>query len=445
MKRLLTLGAVLALVSPALAQPQGPRDVIEGARDQAEATRRDEAMGDTAPSGGPHDMTPAQQMRQTAADRMAGRTPPLAVATRDPSLPPGTIRVQVTDGTGQPASGVRVRVGIMRQAGARDAIFGETDAQGVALLQELATGSGQAYRVSVDHQGAKYGAPPFRLEADHGHSVRIRRLETSRRVEMVLQVLGQTMLEYREGRIHVTEQTQLTNLGDETVVFGDGLHYALPRGFMAFQSPAVMTDQRLVPDEEGFLLKGSIPPGTVTLNWAYDVPLDGGEAVVTHAMPFRTYAYRVFTDAAHGMDLEVAGFPAPQVVTQQGRRLLVTQLERRPEDAPFDQLTITVNGIPTAGPYRWVAAGAALMLFLLALLLVTRGGRAEAVRAAARERRKDEILSDAVDLSEAHARGEVGPKYHARRMNELVTELASLLRLDDASKALTATEKGDRS
>ena len=31
------------------------------------------------------------------------------------------------------------------------------------------------------------------------------------------------------------------------------------------------------------------------------------------------------------------------------------------------------------------------------------------------------------------------------QVNELVTELASLLRLDDASKALTATEKGDRS
>ena len=431
MKRLLALVAL----SLCAAAPQGTRAQPGPVPEGAEAP--------TGPAGGPHDMGGPRQ-RQAAADRMAGRTPPLAQAAQDPSLPPGTIRVTVIDERSQPVAGASVRVGIMRQAGARDAESLETNGEGVALFEDLATGSDQAYRVSVDHQGARYGAPPFRLETDHGHGVRIRRLPTSRDTRMLLQVLGQTMLEYRSGRIHVTEQTQLTNLGDETIVFGDGLHYPLPAGFLAFQSPAQMSDQRIVPEDDGFLLKGSVPPGTVTLNWAYDVPLDGGEAQLAHDMPLRTYAYRVFTDAATDMAMEVRGFPPAQVVTQQGRRLLVTQLERRPEDPPFDRLSITVRGIPTDGPFRWVAVGGALMLLLLGLLLVTRGGRAEQVRASARAQREQELLQDAVELNEAHARGEVGPKYHARRMGELVAELASLLRLDDAASALEATEKGDR-
>jgi len=432
MNRWLILAFLLALTAPGLsvAQPE--------AGTQPEADPAPEAAP-AEPDAPPQAQT--AQQRQIAADRMAGRVPPLATAERDPSLPTGTIRVTVVDAADRPLPGVRVRVGVMRQAGARDAVFGETGPAGVALIEDLSTGSDQAYRVAVSHQGATYGAPPFRLETDAGHSVRIRRLDTTSDTTMLLQVLGQTHLEYRNGRLHITEQTQLTNLGDETIVFGDGLHYPLPSGFKAFQSPAQMTDQRVVPDDRGFLLKGSVPPGTVTLSWAYDLPLEGSEIRVAHDMPFRTYAYRVFSDARPGMTLDVEGFPEPQVHQSQGRRMLVTQLERNPEDPVFDRLVVSVEGIPTPGPLRWLAVGGALVLLLLGLLLVTQGGRAAEVRIEARERRKREILDAAVALDEARSRGEVGPKYHAREMNALTEELASLLRLDDATEALASTDK----
>ena len=450
MTRLVSFLSILltaaALGASATAQPpRGPRDVIEGAREQAEDARREEAMGTAADQAPPVEAPTPQSIEErrarTAAHRMAGRTPPIAQATQRPDLPAGTIEVEVVDGDGQPLAEVPVRVGIMKQGGARDALMGNTDARGVVRFTDQPTGSDQAYRVSVDHQGARYGAPPFRLETDHGHGVRIRRLPTTTNTRMLLLVLGQTMLEYRDGRIHVTEQAQIANLGDGTVVFGDGLHYPLPSGFMAFQSPAQMTDQRVVPQDDGFLLKGSLPPGNVTLNWAYDVPLDGAEARIAHDIPFTTYAYRVMTDANAEMRLEVEGLDRAQVVTQQGRRMLVTQLERSPQDPPFGRLVIDVKGIPTPGPLRFVALGGALLLLILGLLLVTRGGRREQVLVEAREERKREILDAAVDLGEAHARGEVGPKYHARRMGELVDELASLLHLEDASAALEKTDK----
>ena len=408
--------------------------------DQASAADASSIGLDTA-HGSPSAAPTRTAQQRAMADRMDGRTPPIATAERDVALPAGTIHVTVVDAMGQPVESAAVRIGIMRQAGARDAQNGETDASGVFVARELPKGSDQAYRVSVNYRGAVYGAPPFRLESDHGHAVQIRRLETTPSQQMLLQVLGQTMLEYRDGRIHVIEQSRLSNLGNETIVFGEGLHYELPTGFTAFQSPAQMSDQRLVGDEKGFVLKGSMPPGTVTLTWAYDVPLDGEEARIEHAIPFATYRYRVFSDAAQSMRLDVSGFPAAEVHTEQGRRLLITQIERSREDSPLTSLSIAVRGIPGPGPTRWIALGAAFVLLLLGILLLSRGGRADQILSEARAARREELLEAAAELQRAHERGEVGPKYHSRRMEELVAELAALIRLDRVAETVAERTK----
>ena len=128
-----------------------------------------------------------------------------------------------------------------------------------------------------------------------------------------------------------------------------------------------MDDQRLgFPDDDGFVVRGSVPPGT-RWRWcgAYDLPLSGDEISFSTNMPFRTYGYRVMTDAAEGMRLEVDGFPrAEEHEGHGGRRLLVTQIERGPEDDDFDRLRVTVRGIPGAGPARWLALGGAFVLLI---------------------------------------------------------------------------------
>ncbi len=455
--RRLSMGVLVALLGvPAWAggqPPTGPAQVIEGAR-QAQAAEETEAAmqvgdrTDAPPTQAPPGQATQAQTAQTqpvegqpttpspseqaALARAQGRNTPPAHAEARASVPVGTIRVLVTDGAGRPVPNAEVRVGIMRQAGARGEELGRTDARGVHAFSGLATGSGQAYRVTVPHQGATYATRPFRLELDRGHEARIRRLPTTESQRALLMTVGQMMLEYKNDRVHVTEQARVANLGSETVVFGEtGVQMQLPRGFTAFQSQDVMTDQRIVPNDDGFRIEGSMTPGTVTLTWAYDLPLEGSEVSLSRSLPFRTFRFRVLTDAAEGMSLDVAGFPSPETHRTDGRRVLLTATERGPEEAPLDRIDVQVRGIPTAGPARYVAVGGMLVLLILGFLLLRTERRGE-VLTKAREARREELLADATELARLHEKGEVGPKFYARRMGEITDELASLLRLEEA-------------
>ncbi len=432
MKRLVVACSLVA--SAAFAQPgdvpAGPAEVIVGAQDAAERARQDRNL----------EQGSQPQVAPEVLRRAAGRTPPLAQASADRSIDAGAIRVRVVDADDQPVAGASVRVGVMKADGSRESIVRQTDEGGLLELRDLPTGSSQAYRVNVVHDGATYSSTPFRLEPDRGHRVQIRMLPTTRSRRSLLQTLGQTMLEYRNERVHITEQAQLVNLGEETIVFDDDeLRIDLPEGFTAFQSQPGMSDQRLVPDERGFVIRGSLPPGRATLVWAYDIPLRGEELHFSHPIPFRTYAYRVMSDAMEGMELDVDGFPAAQPHEgHQGHPLLITQVERSPEDPPLDRLRVTVRGIPGPGPMRWLALGAALVLLAFGLLMATRGGDRAGALARAREARKAELIDEAVELEELFAAREIGPQYRERRMREVVDELASLLRLDEATDASRA-------
>ncbi len=432
-------------------QPAGPADIINGARqarEQAEQQRGLEGPADQAQEGpaqaqpgqqGP--VRPQPQVSPEVVRRANGRTPPLAIAEPDRRVPRGTIRVLVMDAQNNPVPEADIRIGIMKSDSSRDSIMGRTNSAGILDQADLPTGSSQAYRVNVHYDGATYSSTPFRLEPDHGHFVRVRRLPTTRSTRSLLQSLGQTMLEYKQGRVKVTQQAQLMNLGEETIVLDDdSVRFELPEGFTAFQTPQQMSDQRVVPDDEGFVVRGSIPPGRVALVWTYDLPLSGDEISFSTSMPFRTYGYRVMTDAADGMRLDVDGFPsAEEHEGHGGRRLLVTQIERGPDDEAFERLRVTVRGIPGAGPARWLALGGAIVLLIFGLLLATRGGDRAGAITRARQAREHELLDDAVELEKAFRASEVGPKFRERRMNEIVDELASLIRLDEATAASEAS------
>lgn len=429
-----TSDAGVAEPLPAAAPPAGPADVIGGANQ----AREDSAAQRAVRSGPPQVDAQARRAMQDA--------PPAAITRPNRSIPAGSIVVQVLDPAGRPVAGAAVRVGIMAQAGDRASSEGETDAGGMYVVTDQPTGAIQAYRVTVPHEGAVYGATPFRLEPDQGQEVRVRLLPTTRDAGVLLQLQGQTVFEFRENRLHVVQQTQLTNLGEATYVFPEGgLQVDLPPGFVGFQSQAVMTDQRIIPNDDGFELRGSLMPGRVTLTWGYDLDLDTGTTTVRVPMPFRTYRYRVMTDAAPGMTLEVEGFPEAQSHESDGRSMLFTQVERTPEDPALDHLVIRLRGVPGPGPLRWVALGAALILIFAGLLFAMRGGDRAAQSLRAREARKAELLDDAADLEAMFASGEVGAKFRHRRLEEIANELAAILRIDAAAVAMGQGGKGSRS
>jgi hypothetical protein len=239
-------------------------------------------------------------------------------------------------------------------------------------------------------------------------------------------------LELKPERVQVLRQVQLLNFGGETYLFPErGFSVELPEGFVAFQSQAQMGDQRFVPNDRGFRLEGSRPPGVVTLAYSYDLPLDGEEVHVDETIPFRTVRFRVMTDAAEGLELSVRGFPPAQIVDAGGgHELIVTEVARTPEEEPLTRLSATLSGIPGPGPVRWLAVVGAFVVAIVGIGYATRGtGREAAVKAGVASR-KDALLDEVVTLEARLAGGDVGPKFHERRRAEITDELASVLRAE---------------
>jgi len=254
---------------------------------------------------------------------------------------------------------------------------------------------------------------------------------------LIFAMMGQTVVELRDDRLHITQQARVANAGESVYVLpGDGILVPLPKGFTAFQWQDVMTDQKGTEVMgEGFRIKGSLPPGTYSLAWAYDVERDATSARIPVAMPFKTYSYRVIAEAPEGLTLRVTDFPEAEKVKDEGRNLLFTQLRRAPPEPTIGPLTIRIDGIPGPGPGRWVAVAIFALTVLLGLWVALR--RPDDAESRAEHKRlfgeRKAFLLEAARQAEAElARGEVGPQYHARRLDEIETELAMVLR-DEAS------------
>jgi hypothetical protein len=375
--------------------------------------------------------TPAfAQQDEAIANRIMGDVPSIALSETDADLPPGTIAVEVVTVGGEPVSEAAVRLGLMEMSGGRESQACVTNEAGRCLFEELSTDDAYSYRVNVPYQGARYSSTPFRLDPDAGQRVRITRLPTTTNDQRVFQVLGRTMIEFRDGRAHVTQESRLANLGDATYVFPDGgLSIRLPEDATAFESRAMMTDQRVSGTEDGFDISGSLPPGRTTLTWAYDIPVGGSALTIEQAVPFRTMEYQVISDYIEGMTLEVEGFTVARIHEGLDRRFLVAGVVRRPGEPRIDPLRIHIRGIPGRGPLPYVAVAVAFVFLVLGLILVFRPSDEDRILAKAREERRKELL-DEIETLEAERRSEsIGPAFYEHRRRELTDELAVLLRM----------------
>ncbi len=367
---------------------------------------------------------------------------PARLATADPSadVPAGTIRVTVVDPEGAPVAEAAVDVGTLAQGGDRQRMNARTDASGVALFEGLATGSGQAYRVNVPYSGATYSSTPFQLPPDRGYEVRITRLPVTRDDRYVFFHVFRVIAELRDDRLHIIHQAELTNAGRETYVFpASGRRGGLPEGALAFQAQRVMTDQRVEEESGGYVIRGSLPPGTVQLAWAYDLPVDGDTVRIPVDVPLRFFGLQVFSEAPEGLVMNVRGLPSPQRVDNDGQPIWLTQVTRGPDEAPIEHFTVTLSGIPGPGPGRWVAVMLAALLVLGGVLLTFMRADDSEAGARARRRRREEILAAIRELELDYESGEVGPEFRQSRRADLVRALAVLLHEEEAAKQKEAS------
>ncbi|MGE0791686.1 MAG: hypothetical protein AB7S26_38780 [Sandaracinaceae bacterium] len=432
-------------VTPPPDQAAMPQDAMPPGHPTT-APSDDEAMPPGHPSTPPGqamDGTPAR-LREVLQPPEAGTAAPAS------DLAPGTIRVLVVGPDGRPVSDAAVDVGSLA-SGERSRHNGRTDASGIAMFRDLPVGGSQAYRVNVPLDGAVYSTTPFQLPADHGYDVRITRTPTTHDPRFVFFHILRVVAEQRGERMHIIYQAELSNAGEQTFVFGDDTSaIALPEGYVNFQFQRVITDQRVeeVQGTNTYAIRGSLPPGTVRLAWAFELPVDDTEMNVPVQIPIRFYSLQVFAEAMPGLEMSVRGMPNAQRLDLQGQPCVdstqtegcawVTMTRRGPDDATLDGITLRLTGIPGPPPIRWFAVGFAILLLLAGVVLFVRRS-ATTTDSAALRARKDELLDEVRDLEEGLESGEIGPNWHRRRKDEIVRELAIVLQrlgnTDDAAES----------
>jgi hypothetical protein len=429
MRRFVAAFTLLLVAAPVLAQepappgPSGPAEVMERAREARDAP--------TLPADHPPLPPGRAEVPVTEESvRLALAGAEMARAEADASVPSGSISVRVVDSHGAPLPNERVRLGIMRAEGGRSELAASTDAQGVALFTGLSTGNEQSYRPSVEAEGARVAANPFRLEPDRGQRVELRRLPVTRDPRYLLQALASTQLEFRQpGRVRVTQGARLLNPTAHVYVFPEGgAAVRLPDGAIAFQSRATMGDQRVVPTDEGFRIEGSVPPGHHELVWAYDLPLRGETFELVMPMAFKTtMGHRVVVDQVEGMKVEVEGMPDAFAHTLSGKRHLIVERRMRATDPPLETLRVRLTNIPTEGSLRSWAVWISIVLVLLGVASLLTARRQPARSSPLREAEMTRLVDDIRVLDRERAAGAIGPEYHQRAREEKVAELAELI------------------
>jgi hypothetical protein len=381
-----------------------------------------------------------QEAADARADRRQGAggggipgvfEPPEDLEQPDPTLPPGTIVVDLLDADNQPVQNETVTLGMLinsiAKGDSRKHVQKETDVRGRVTFAGLQTASNIAYRVSSGFQGGAFAATPFQLEQAKSMHVVLHVYPVTHDLQQALVVAEVTVAaEVRDDRIQFEEILKLYNVG-RFAWQPENVRMALPEGFTAFNVQASMSDQRVEQVGGDAELKGTFAPGRHDVEYRWQLPWSGETDLnFDVGLPPHVALARVVMPAAAEMTVTASGFPAADLRRDsQGQKFLVTERRMRPEDGKLTVLAVGIHGLPAPGPGRLFAT-------LLAACAVAAGlalsfTRRSATRAADIAMTRSALLDELAELERARATSEVGPKTYERIRRELLDALARTL------------------
>ncbi len=354
----------------------------------------------------------------------------------DPMLPPGTIAIRILDAQGNPVPHAPITLGILKNSVAkgesREKVVREADANGLFVFSGLTVGSGIAYRVTSPRGDGTFAAMPFNLPTARGMKVTLHVYDVSSNIADARIVFQAALyVEVKDDRVQFEELFAVFNFGKVAWVPPPDLLIPLPAEYTAFSAQQEMSDTGAdALAGKGIKLHGTFGPGRHDVTFRWQLPYDGAsELAVDVGLPPHVATSRVVAAAAPGMTMSVDGFPAAQTAPEGGgQRVLQTERQIQPNDAPLRTVHVRLKDLPTAGPARFVATGIAGVGVLAGLAFAF--GRAGAGPGASKKPRRREralLLVELEDLERAHAAGEIGPKTYERARREIIDALARTL------------------
>jgi hypothetical protein len=439
--RLVLLVGILVLPAQAFAQPAGARPLPPGhpmtndgvvPAGPLPSDEPDDQDGDDAPLPPGHPATPATHGRAAQGGAQGMFEPPPDTEHEDPALPKGTIEVELRDADNNILAGIETTLGILHQSVAkgesREHKSATSDAKGFSRFDGLETGSGIAYRVTVGRDGATFAALPFQLPETTGMRVVLHVYQVSRDINVALVVMqGILFVEVKDDRIQVEQVFTVFNLGRVTWV-PDDVILKLPDTFTALSSQQAMSDQGVDSvEKKGGRLHGTFSPGRHEVHFHWQLPYAGEKDVDFEVgLPPHVAVMRVMAGASTGVKLVVVGFPDAEAKTgAQGDRILVTEKQVK-RDEPWTSLHVKLEGLPTAGPGKYIASGLAGLAVAVGFVFAF-GGGGKPSRSSHDKSRRAQLLAELLELENARKAGDVGPKTYERARRDLIDAIARTL------------------
>jgi hypothetical protein len=358
---------------------------------------------------------------------------PEDAAMEDPTIPRGAVEVHLADPTGKPLANTEVTLGIIYNSVAkgesRKRVTAPTDAVGTARFKDLDFGSGIAYRPMVLKDGATFSTTPFGLGLKNGVRAFLHVYPVTNDVDQAL-IVSQSMVyaEVKDDRIQIQQAYKIYNFGKNAWVPPADLVVPLPETFTAFATQQGMTDVGVdaIP-KKGVKIRGTFGPGQHVVEFKWQLPYTGeSEVKLEVGMPPHLAAARIIAPASKGMGMEVEGFEPTKISTDgMGQRALVTEKQLRREDPPVKNLKLTIKGLPTEGPGKFIAT---LLAFSGLVVGVVLGARKAPPRDTKRER--EQLLAALEGLEMGHRDGTIGPKTYERARRELIDDIARTFAAD---------------
>lgn len=398
-----------------------------------------------AASSSPSSAQPAEADDPHAAQHTAEL--PRDTANEDPSIPVGTIFVHAVDPAGAPLPQIDVTLGILHntvaQGESRKRVVAKADASGIARFDGLELGSGIAYRAMILRDGATFSAPPFQLTPKSGVRATVHAFPVTR--ELPDYVVSQVLLyaELKDDLIQIQQILKFYNFSP-TAWVPDQVVFPLPPEFKAFTAQQGMTDVGLDPvdadGKKGAKLRGTISPGEHEISYRWQLPYDGDATVSFDVgLPPHLASARVMAPSSQNMQLVVEGFPQARGTTDgMGQRALITERQLRRDEPPLTTMKVSLTGLPTEGPGKFVATMLASCGVLAGLVL---GARKPKARSPKLDRQR--LLDELTELEDAHARGDVGPKTYERARRECIDRIAHTFADEAPAKKPTRNRRPD--
>jgi hypothetical protein len=431
------LGAVAALTlappSRSFAADAGVSVKDAGAKADASAMTQDPHAGLLAPvddeEGDPHGGDPHAHAGHNDNEPLPD------TSVEDPSLPAGTVTVDMLDANDKPLPKAQIVIGVVRnsvQKGeSREKILKQADDNGRLRLENLETGTGIAYRITSPKDGATFAVPPFQLPQKGGIKARLHVYPVVHSLDQAKVFSeGYVVLEMKDDRVQMHQAMRFWNIGKNAWV-PDNLVFKLPEGYTAFNTQQGMTDVGVDNvDKVGARFRGTIGPGKHEVEFMWQMPY-GGESDVTidAPMPPHMIASRIVVPASGEMKAGAEGYSDAKTQSQGGQKALVTEREIDPEQAitmsSVKPVAIHVSNLPSQGIGRFVASGVSagfVALGVLFLVLRKRDDEKDAGETVAAKR--ELLLGELRSLEDAFAAGDVGPKTYEKERRDLIDAIA---------------------